>query len=87
MPFTPRNEGYVPPHLPTIKREVNKLMDGVKRVGAKQTNVFVSATSGYLIGNITRGAWVGRLTPVERCPQWMWFPLSGLLAASKRPCG
>ena len=43
-------------------------MDGVKRVGAKQTNVFVSATSGYLIGNITRGAWVGRLTPVERCP-------------------
>lgn len=68
MAFTPRDEGYVPPHLPTIKREVNKLMDGVKRVGAKQTNVFVSATSGYLIGNITRGAWVGRLTPVERCP-------------------
>lgn len=47
MPFTPRDEGYVPPHLPTIKREVNKLMEGVKRVGAKQTNVFVSATSGY----------------------------------------
>lgn len=68
MPFTPRDEGYVPPHLPTIKREVNKLMDGVKRVGAKQTNVFVSATSGYLIGSISRGAWVAMLTPVERCP-------------------
>lgn len=68
MPFTPRDEGYVPPHLPTIKREVNKLMDGVKRVGAKQTNVFVSATSGYLIGSISRGARVAMLTPVERCP-------------------
>lgn len=68
MAFTPRDEGYVPLHLPTIKREVNKLMDGVKRVGAKQTNVFVSATSGYLIGKISRGAWVGMLTPVERCP-------------------
>jgi len=68
MPFIPRDEGYVPPHLPTIKREVNKLMDGVKRVGAKQTNVFVSATSGYLIGSISRGARVAMLTPVERCP-------------------
>lgn len=68
MSFVPRDEGYVPPHLPTIKREVNKLLEGVKRVGAKQTNVFVSATSGYLIGKISRGAWVGMLTPVERCP-------------------
>lgn len=68
MSFIPRDEGYVPPHLPTIKREVNKLLEGVKRVGAKQTNVFVSATSGYLIGKISRGAWVGILTPVERCP-------------------
>ena len=68
MSFIPRDEGYVPPHLPTIKREVNKLLEGVKRVGAKQTNVFVSATSGYLIGKISRGAWVGMLTPVERCP-------------------
>lgn len=81
MSFIPRDEGYVPPHLPTIKREVNKLMDGVKRVGAKQTNVFVSATSGYLIGNITRGAWVGMLTPVERCPAMdvvppKWFACS-----------
>lgn len=68
MPFIPRDEGYIPPHLPTIKREVNKLMEGVKRVGAKQTNVFVSATSGYLIGDISRGAWVVTLTPVEKCP-------------------
>lgn len=68
MSFIPRDEGYVPPHLPTIKREVNKLLEGVKRVGAKQTNVFVSATSGYLIGKISRGAWVGMLVPVEQCP-------------------
>lgn len=68
MSFIPRDEGYVPPHLPTVKREVSKLLEGVKRVGAKRTNVFVSATSGYLIGKISRGAWVGMLTPVERCP-------------------
>lgn len=30
MSFVPRDEGYVPPHLPTIKREVNKLLEGVK---------------------------------------------------------
>lgn len=80
MSFTPRDEGYVPPHLPTIKREVNKLMDGVKRVGAKQTNVFVSATS------LGERGWEG-LPLWNDVPQWMWFPLSGLLAASKRPCG
>ena len=69
MPFTPRYEGNVAPQIPTVKREVDKLLKGVKRVGAKRTMVFVSATSGYLIGKITRGAWVGLLMPVEKCPE------------------
>lgn len=70
MSFKPRSVGYTPPDLPTIKREVNKLLTGgVKRVGAKRKKVFVSTTSGgYLIGNIIGGESVARLTPVEQCP-------------------